>query len=153
MSDSGWPHRRQHTRLPCPWDSPGKNTRVGCHFLLQCVKVKSETEDAQLRWLLATPWTAAYQAPPSMGVSRQEYRSGVPLRKGSAHRPLEVLGVWYQSHSGGWKWLDSHMFVKKGRPGAKGIWLIAFLLVSQMELILETCTSLARSHSGLERFL
>ena len=35
------------TRLPCPWDSPGKNTGVGCHFLLQCMKVKSESEVAQ----------------------------------------------------------------------------------------------------------
>ena len=38
------PHRRQPTRLPRPWDSPGKNTAVGCHFLLQCMKVKSESE-------------------------------------------------------------------------------------------------------------
>ena len=44
VSDSVWPHRRQPTRLPCPWDSPGKNTGVGCHFLLQCMKVKSESE-------------------------------------------------------------------------------------------------------------
>ena len=41
VSDSVQPHRRQPTRLPRPWDSPGKNTGVGCHFLLQCVKVKS----------------------------------------------------------------------------------------------------------------
>ena len=41
------PHRRQPTRLPHPWDSPGKNTGVGCHFLLQCMKVKSESEVAQ----------------------------------------------------------------------------------------------------------
>ena len=124
-----WPHRRQPTRLHHPWDSPGKNTGVGCHFLLQCMKVKSESEVAQscptlcdpidgsppgslvpvpgilqartLEWvaisssnawkwkvkvkslsrvrLLETPWTAAYQAPPSMGFSRQEYWSGVPL--------------------------------------------------------------------------
>ena len=47
MSDSTWPHRRQPTRLPCPWDSPGKNTGVDCHFLLQCMKVKSESEVAQ----------------------------------------------------------------------------------------------------------
>ena len=40
------PHRQQPTRLPCPWDSPGKNTGVGCHFLLQCMKVKSESEVA-----------------------------------------------------------------------------------------------------------
>ena len=42
-----WPHRRQPTMLPCPWDSPGKNTGAGCHFLLQCMKVKSESEVAQ----------------------------------------------------------------------------------------------------------
>ena len=47
MSDSVRPHRRQPTRLPCPWDSPGKNTGVCCHFLLQCMKVKSESEVAQ----------------------------------------------------------------------------------------------------------
>ena len=47
MSDSVRPHRRQPARLPRPWDSPGKNTGVGCHFLLQCMKVKSEREVAQ----------------------------------------------------------------------------------------------------------
>ena len=47
VSDSVQPHRRQPTRLPCPWDSPGKNTGVGCHFLLQCIKVKSESEVTQ----------------------------------------------------------------------------------------------------------
>ena len=47
MSDSVRPHRRQPTRLTRPWDSPGKNTGVGCHFLLQCMKVKSESEVAQ----------------------------------------------------------------------------------------------------------
>ena len=47
MSNSARPHRRQPTRPPCPWDSPGKNTGVGCHFLLQCRKVKSESEVAQ----------------------------------------------------------------------------------------------------------
>ena len=47
MSYSVQPHGRQPTRLPHPWDSPGKNTGVGCHFLLQCRKVKSEREVAQ----------------------------------------------------------------------------------------------------------
>ena len=47
MSNSVQPIRQQPTRLPRPWDSPGKNTGVGCHFLLQCVKVKRESEDAQ----------------------------------------------------------------------------------------------------------
>ena len=48
MSDSVGPHRWQPTRLPHPWDSPGKNTGMGCHFLLQCMKVKSESEVTQL---------------------------------------------------------------------------------------------------------
>ena len=47
MSDFVGPHRQQPTRLPHPWDSPGKNPGVGCHFLLQCMKVKSESEVAQ----------------------------------------------------------------------------------------------------------
>ena len=47
MSDSVRPHGQQPTRLPRSWDSPGKNTGVGCHFLLQCMKVKSESEVAQ----------------------------------------------------------------------------------------------------------
>ena len=64
-----WPRRRQPTRLPHPWDSPGKNTRVGCHFLLQRMKVKSESKIAQSVRPSATPWTAAFQAPPSMGFS------------------------------------------------------------------------------------
>ena len=55
MSDSVRPHRRQPTRLPCPWDSPGKNTGVGCHFLLQCMKVKSESEVSQSRLTPSDP--------------------------------------------------------------------------------------------------
>ena len=55
MSDSVLPQRRQPTRLPRPWDSPGKNTGMGCHFLLQCMKVKSESEVAQLCLTLSHP--------------------------------------------------------------------------------------------------
>ena len=54
-SDSVRPHRRQPTRLPRPWDSQGKNTGVGCHFLLQCMKVKSESEVAQSYPTLSDP--------------------------------------------------------------------------------------------------
>ena len=49
------PHRRQPTRIPRPWDFPGKNTGVGCHFLLQCMKVKSESEVAQSCPTLSDP--------------------------------------------------------------------------------------------------
>ena len=150
MSDSVRPHRRQPTRFPCSWDSPGKNTGVGCHFLLQCMKVKSESEVAQLcpslrdpmdcsppgssipgilqartlewgaisfpsawKWkvkvkllsrvrLLVTPRTAAHQAPPSMGFSRQEYWSGVPLpRSFKTEMARTSRSVWKPSAA--WK--------------------------------------------------
>ena len=55
MSDSVRPHRRQPARLCHPWDSPGKNTGAGCHFLLQCMKVKGENEVAQSWLTLSEP--------------------------------------------------------------------------------------------------
>ena len=55
MSDSVRPHRWQPSRLPRPWDSPGKHTGVGCHFLLQCMKVKSESEVAHSCPTLSNP--------------------------------------------------------------------------------------------------
>ena len=55
MSHSVRPHRRQTTRLPHPWDFPGKNTGVGCHFFLQCMKVKSESEVTQSCPTLSDP--------------------------------------------------------------------------------------------------
>ena len=65
VSDSVRPHRRQPTRLPRPWDSPGKNTGVGCHFLLQCMKVKSEREVAQSCPTLSDPMDCS---PPGSSV-------------------------------------------------------------------------------------
>ena len=79
MSDSLRPHRPQPTRLPLPWDSQGKNTGVGCRFPLQCIKVKSESEVSQSCPTLSDPMDCSLQAPPSMGFSRQEYWSGLPL--------------------------------------------------------------------------
>ena len=63
MSDSVRPHRRQPTRLSRPWDSPGKNTGVGCHFLLQCMKWKVKVKSLSRVRLFATPRTVAHQAP------------------------------------------------------------------------------------------
>ena len=79
VSDSVRPHRRQPTRLPCPWDSPGKNTGVDCHFLLQCVKVKSESEVAQSCPTRSSPMDCSLPGSSIHGISRQEYWSGVPL--------------------------------------------------------------------------
>ena len=62
VSNSVRPRRRQPTRLLRRWDSPGKNTGVGCHFLLQCMKKwKVKVKLFSRVWLLATPWTAAHQ--------------------------------------------------------------------------------------------
>ena len=65
MSDSVRPHRRQPTRLFCPWDSPGKNLGVCCHFLLQCMKVKSQSEVAQSCPILSDPMDCS---PPGSSV-------------------------------------------------------------------------------------
>ena len=79
VSDSVGPHRRQPTR-PCrPWDSPGKNTGVGCHSFSSAWNWKGKVKSLSRVQLLATPRTAAYQAPLSIGFSRQEYWSGMPL--------------------------------------------------------------------------
>ena len=94
MSDSVRCHRRQPNRIPRPWESPGKNSGVGCHFLLQCMKVKSVKVKSLSRVrLLATPGIIAYQAPPSMRFSRQKYWSGWPLPS------MNRLGVLYISAS------------------------------------------------------
>ena len=62
------PQRRQPTRLPRPWDSPGKNTGVGCHFLLQCRKAKSESEVAQLCPTLSDPMDCSPPGPSVHGI-------------------------------------------------------------------------------------
>ena len=68
MSDSVRPQRRQPTRLPRPWDSPGKNTGVDCHFLLQCMKVKGETEVAQSCPTLCDPMDCSLPGSSAHGV-------------------------------------------------------------------------------------
>ena len=74
MSDSVRPHRRQPTRLLHPWDSPDKNNGVGRRFLLQCMKVKRESEVTQSCPTLSDPMDCSLP-----GFSMQEYWSGVPL--------------------------------------------------------------------------
>ena len=68
MSDSVRPHRQQRTRFLCLWDSPGKNTGVGCHFLLQCMKVKSESEVAQSCPTLRDPMNCSLPGSSAHGI-------------------------------------------------------------------------------------
>ena len=70
-----WPHRRQPTRLPCPWDSPGKNTGVGCH----CMKVKSESEVAQSCQTLSDPVDCSLQGSAVHGIFQARVLDWVPL--------------------------------------------------------------------------
>ena len=79
VSDSVRPQRRQPTRLPHPWDSPARTLEWVAISFSNAWKLKVKAKSLSRVQLLATPWTAAYQAPPSMGFSRQEYWSGVPL--------------------------------------------------------------------------
>ena len=90
MSNSLWPHGLEPARFLCPWDFSGENTIAGCHFLLQGIFPSQGSNLCLLHWLLllrrfsrvrlcATPQTAAQQAPPSLGFSRQEHCSGVPF--------------------------------------------------------------------------
>ena len=70
MSDSVRPHGLQPTRLLCPWDSPGKNTGVGCHFLLQCMKVESQSEVTQPCLTLSDPMDCSLPGSSIRGIFR-----------------------------------------------------------------------------------
>ena len=79
MSDSVQPLRRRPTRLPHPWDSPGKNTGVGCHFLLQCMKVKSESEVTQSCPTVCDPIDVSPPGSPVPGILQARTWSGLPF--------------------------------------------------------------------------
>ena len=91
-----------------PWDSPGKSTGVDCHCILQCMKVKREREVAQSCQLFATLWNAAYQAPPSMGFSRQEYWHIKKQRHYFANKGPSTQSYGFSSsHVGCESWTES----------------------------------------------
>ena len=92
MPDSVRPHRRQPTRLPCPWDSPGKNTGMGCHFLLQYMKVKSESEIAQSCLTLSDPMDCSLPGSSVHGIFKA--------------RVLEWGAIAFSS----WTWLSNFHF-------------------------------------------
>ena len=87
MPNSVRPHRWQPTRLPHHWDYPSKNTGVGCHFLLQCMKVKSESEVAQSCPTLSDPMDCSLPGPSIHGIFQA--------------RALEWVAI---SFSNSWKW-------------------------------------------------
>ena len=90
MSDSVQPHRRQPSRLPHPWDSPAKKMEWVAISFSNAWKWKVKVKSLSGVRLLATPWTVAHQAPPSMGFSRQEYWSGLPLPSLAYLREMQI---------------------------------------------------------------
>ena len=118
MSDSVRPHRWQPTRLPSPWDSPGKNTGVGCHFLFQCMKVKSEREVAQSCLTLSDPMDHSLPGSSVHGI----FEAGV-LERG-CHCILQVLWLDYSkiNLSGSCKTLSSKIAVSSHICFSLSIW-------------------------------
>ena len=88
MSDSVRPHRRQPTRLPHPWDSPGKNTGVGGHLLLRCMKVKSESEVTQSCPTLSDPMDCSPPGSPVPGIFQARVLEWVPLPSPEVGYPM-----------------------------------------------------------------
>ena len=124
MSDSVWPHRWQPTRLPRPWDSPGKNTGVGCHFLLQCRKVKSEREVAQSCPTLSDPMNSSQSGSFVHGIFQARvlewgaimklikmYYGIIPVRSIRQYW-FGVLCLFFKKwhHSGDFSWLGFFFF-------------------------------------------
>ena len=122
MSDSVRPHKQQPIRLLCPWDSPGKNTGVGCHFLLQCMIVKNESEVDQSCPTLSDPTDCSPPGSSVHGFSRQEYWSGVPLSSLNIYTNICKIdsqwefSVWFKELQLGVCWPK----VSKGWTGVGG---------------------------------
>ena len=91
MSNSVRPHRQQPTRLPRPWDSPSKNTGVGCHFLLQCRKVKSQSEVAQLCPTCSDPMDCSLPGSSICGIFQARVLEWVAIAFSTNSRSLPKL--------------------------------------------------------------
>ena len=119
MADSVRPHRQQPTRPPRPWDSPGKNTEVGRHFLLQCLKVKSESEVTQSCPTLSDPMDCSLPGSSVHGIFQArvlEWGKTIArarqmlydlshmwnLKQMQAHRYREQTSGCHRQ--GGWQW-------------------------------------------------
>ena len=124
-----WPHRRQPTRLPCPLDSPGKNTGVGCHFLLQCMKVKSKSEVAQLCLTLSDPMDCSLPGSSVHGIFQAKVLEWVAIA--FYIRPISLVEtedpfIWPESHLNnagvGYKSKIKQITVKAITPLLKSPW-------------------------------
>ena len=114
------PHRWQPTRLPCPWDSPGKNTGVGCHFLLQCRKVKSESEVAQSYPTLSNPMDCSPPGSSLHGIFQArllEWGASAFSAKATEWRSVPGLLTEGPKESQSYRWVGSQPRTPEGRAG------------------------------------
>ena len=125
VSDSVRPRKWQPTRLRCPWDSPGMNTGVGCHFLLQCVKMKSESEVAQLCPTLSDPMDCSLPGSSAHGIFQARVLEWVAIAFSGVLYDLLQTHAWvhllpFHPHSpwvtcqtllSGSVWLSAHISV------------------------------------------
>ena len=115
VSDTVRPHRQQPTRLRRPWDSPGKNTGVGCHFLLQCMKVESEREVAQSCPTLSDPMDCSLP-----GSSIHRIFQARVLEWGVIAFSVLLYRMWIRGAPSSWGWGGGQMghtceYLEKGR--------------------------------------
>ena len=110
MSDSVWPLRRQPTRLPRPRDSPGKNTGVGCHFLLQCRKVKRENGVTQSCPTLSDPMDCSLPSSSVHGIfqARVMEWGSIAFSKFSVYVHIIEYHPWLRTHYISLNWSTPH---------------------------------------------
>ena len=97
MSNSVQPHRWQPTRLRHPWDSPGKNTGMGCHFLLQCIKVKSESEVAQSCPTLSDPMDCSLPGSSIHGIFQARVLEWGAIAFSNSLEDAKDRGIWQRT--------------------------------------------------------
>ena len=133
MSNSVRPHRRQPTRLLHPWDSPGKNAGVCCHFLLQCMKVKSESEVAQLCPTLSDSMDCSPPGSSVHGIFLEEYWGGLSfLPPGDLPKKLHDAAVSYYL-----------LQTQKQRASLKSLWHWNQSSISELRLNVKLLVSIS----------
>ena len=146
-----WPHRQQLTRLHCPWDSPGKNTGVGCHFLLQCMKVKSESEVAQSCPTPSDPMDCSLQGSSIRGIFQARVLEWVAIAFSNWLARKRHL-MWNQSPKQGVEEKKKNKFRVKTdlnpNPSSSTLWPRATLSWSLSFFICKTGTITPTSESA-----
>ena len=145
MSDSVQPHRRQPTRLRHPWDSPGKNTGVGCHFLLQCMTVKSESEVTQVLLTLSDPKDCSLPGPSIHRIFQARVLDSVAIAFSEQDGMSQELLVVSTSSSWGSACLGADA---ESERHTTVTWVLLVSL-GQLSSVGAACTCRARSHGPL----